>query len=368
VLSFRDLWNRRRGTNDVESGMRKIILHIGTYKTGSTAIQAFMRQNERSFRSRGILYPTFQGDTRSHTFLRKAVWDDDTAGVRDCIDILQRAFAKRPNATVVLSSEHFWPLRAAPLQRMLDELTSITHNIHTVMYVRPQDRLWSSLYAQEAKFMRVRPEHELWGAKGFVSQGIIEGMYYFECLEAYAGRFGRENVTARLYNRKLFPQGDVVEDFLSFLGVSVRSWPWHGKERNESYGWKAVEFSKHCAVHYARKAGRDVFARNVNSAISTAMRQAVLRLATRDGFPDWLGKVPNYLSPDDQRAIHAHYAESNANLFKHYFGGKDVFHTDDLLPACPYKFADIPRNELQLAFRYMNEAFTQNRTLLSELA
>ena len=39
--------------------MRKLILHAGTHKTGTTAIQSFARENSKSFLSQGILYPDY---------------------------------------------------------------------------------------------------------------------------------------------------------------------------------------------------------------------------------------------------------------------------------------------------------------------
>jgi capsular polysaccharide export protein len=43
---------------------------------------------------------------------------------------------------------------------------------------------------------------------------------YFSYLELWAGAIGRENVQARIYDRKAFDDGDVVTDFITQIGLS----------------------------------------------------------------------------------------------------------------------------------------------------
>ncbi|MCF4167273.1 hypothetical protein L2U69_16615 [Zavarzinia compransoris] len=332
--------------------MARVILHIGTYKTGSTAIQSFMRKNEAAFAQQSIYYPTFKGDSQNHTFLRTSLMQEDAANVADCRDVLQRCVDADPNATIVLSSEHYWPLHGPKLQEMLDVIEKVCPDITTVIYLRRQDKLWASLYAQMAKSMSIRPEHALWGQKGFVGADIAEhGMYYFECLEEYANRFGREKVVARLYERRMFPNGDAVEDFVQFIGGKMPADPIGGDDdTNLSFAWKAVEFSKYCAVQYAARFGRK---KKWIGPVSGAMRDTVARLQREEGFTDWIGKAPLYLPPDEQLKIVEHYRPSNEKLFEHYFGGQDVFGSGDTQKPCPYGLADIPEVELRRGFELM---------------
>lgn len=328
--------------------MGKIVLHLGTYKTGSTAIQQFMRQNDKAFRKQGIVYPLFPKDGQSHTFLRQTIYRDDPEGLRQCLEIMRRAFQDDPDATIVLSSEHFWPMNGPRLHAFLDALQSVSSNVHTLIYLRRQDHLWASLYAQQSKGMGVRPEHQLWGKKGYIGQDIAEhGMYYFEVVEEYARRFGRERVAPRVYDRKLFTDGDVVKDFVEFVGGTIPD-PARddAADTNQSFGWKAVEFSKYCAVKFGKQ-------RYKNDPAPAAMRRAILRLAREDGFPEWFGKAPNYLSLDEQKRIIEHYRPSNEKLFEAYFSGRDAFANAGWLTLCPYSVDDIPDHELKRAFEYM---------------
>ncbi len=352
--------------------MPKIILHIGTYKTGSTAIQAFMRRNESTFEAQGVIYPTFRGDSQSHTFLCQAIRTNNKEGLEECTRTLRRAFHERPEATVVLSSEHFWPMNGPHLHTMLDILETISADIRVLMYVRSQGRLWASLYAQQSKSMSVRPEHKLWGRNSFIGARIANhGMYYFECLEEYAKRFGRDHVTAKIYDRKLFNGGDVITDFLAFLGSPIPvSGNSHLPDTNLSYGWKAVELSKYFAINFGEM-------RYKGHPAPGALRRTVTRLAKNDNLEGWLGGYACFLSANEQMRIREYYAASNRKLAEAYFGGLDPFSGEELMPTCPH-FLDIPEPEIKKANRYMAEflqqsdadlpVFLQDNSLSSTLA
>ncbi len=334
--------------------MSRIVLHIGTYKTGSTAIQAFMRKNSSILQSYGVIYPVYRGDAQSHTFLRQAIRTNNKEGLAECVHTLERALEEHSGATVVLSSEHFWPMNGSDLQIMLTALQRVCPDVRVLMYVRSQGRLWASLYAQQSKSMSVRPEHRLWGANSFIGTHIANhGMYYFECLEEYAKKFGRDHVSARIYDRRLFPDADVVKDFLQFLDCPVPSTAQFGPhEANSSYGWKAVEFSKYCAILLGER-------RYKNHPAPGALRRTVTRLSLDDKFPGWLEGNACFLSAYDQMQIRDHYADSNRKLYAYYFGGVEHFLKEDLMPVCP-RLSDIPELEIQRALKYMGEFLSRS--------
>jgi hypothetical protein len=320
-----------------------LILHIGTYKTGSTAIQSYMRHNDEVLSNNGFLYPTFPGDRQSHTFLRaataKALKSNAQDDLTGCIAAIAEQINRFTPKSVILSSEHFWPASPQLVKLMVSSLEHLFSTVDVVIYLRSQRDLWMSLYSQFAKGMRVLPSHSTWGTPEYCGKGIVEhGMHYANVLDGYHNASERLSVKARVYDRSLFPNRDVVSDFATACGIStdMLAKP-SDDDANESLAWKAVEFSKALATYYYSDTPR-------RKKVAGVMRQSFSN-ANKLGYGEWIGKSPNYLTESQQDAIYHHYEVDNGRLSRDYFDSTNIFPKRDYLSVCPYSVEDIPSNE-----------------------
>lgn len=55
---------------------RKLVVHAGLSKTGSTALQSFFAQNRRVFQTHGVLIPSYDG-ARNHRLYRALLQTSD---------------------------------------------------------------------------------------------------------------------------------------------------------------------------------------------------------------------------------------------------------------------------------------------------
>lgn len=95
-------------------GERKLTLHVGSHKTGTTSIQAALTENRQQLLQEGILYPDispiFPFSKEAHHGLAHEMARDDAnsaKNVKECIALIKKQ-AEKHNASIVLSSEAFY--------------------------------------------------------------------------------------------------------------------------------------------------------------------------------------------------------------------------------------------------------------------
>ena len=66
--------------------MTRLLLHVGTHKTGTTAIQTFAMRHRAALLERGLLFPTLEPDLPQHS-LPHHVLAHTVAGQRTNLDM-----------------------------------------------------------------------------------------------------------------------------------------------------------------------------------------------------------------------------------------------------------------------------------------
>ena len=204
---------------------RPCFIHVGTHKTGTTAIQVTMRTLAPTLRREGVLYPSAAVYHAGHhnivfEMLGDERFDPALGTLDDLCAELRNAAAER----VCLSSEAFEYLHASPqhLARLRDAIGAAGYTPVIVLYVRPQADYVESLFAEMTK-------HRHAGTFGEFLEGItVAGAFranVYGCTETFtftydriaadfAATFGARNVVVRRYDRK---RGAVIEDFLDLV-------------------------------------------------------------------------------------------------------------------------------------------------------
>jgi len=138
-----------------------VLVHIGPYKTGSTAIQSSLHQHRDDLARHGVLYP---GPTARQF---RAGWALIGRGPRgknqvpehewdDLVTVVRESTATR----VCLSTENFASATTEQVRRLVDDLGP--DKVHAVAVVRRLDRLLPSSWQQRLQ-MTARPQsYEEW--------------------------------------------------------------------------------------------------------------------------------------------------------------------------------------------------------------
>jgi hypothetical protein len=209
----------------------KLVLHIGTEKTGSTALQVFLKRHEKALFAKGFIYPNiFQTVNAGELYL--------SAAPREFTDYLDAVLFRRNSEfrqkytkrlskelarlaalacdkTCILSSELLYSRMrdVQALRRLRSNLFAAFDDIHIVCYIRNQADLVLGLSMEAIKQgsylpqIRSPKDHVLLDYSCDYKRGLLNW------LEVFPGR-----VTVRRYERHSLVNGDVIDDFLCVIG------------------------------------------------------------------------------------------------------------------------------------------------------
>jgi hypothetical protein len=281
----------------------RLILHIGTHKTGTTALQQFLYANRESLVTRGLHYATSGHGLPEANAVANAL---NVGKNRIVENFFGRhvGIARRSGAhTILVSAENFYAMtvldamarretRADAVKRdraLIETFRSLVadelESVQIICYFRRPDRYAESLYSQHVK--RGISFDDTFGA--FLPI-IKPALFYNRHIQAWSGVFGESNVTVRLYEPVSADiVGDFVQNVLAIEGVAGFS----NSERhaNERVSRDVLEF-KRTRNRDARFSERDI-ERTILRLIDEAME---LREREPDHYQD-------FLSPDERAEL-----------------------------------------------------------------
>ena len=186
---------------------KRLVLHAGVHKTGSTYIQGVMFNNRDALRRSGIAVPrTLEHDPAS---LRTFAFSFHKPEFQDQF---RRLVLEEPEDTVLVSSEELsHAIRDHHLTREFLRDLSASHGVQVqiVAYLRRQDELRESTFQQQARGAYCGSIHEFEG-------------YPFDYRPTIAAfREAADIVTLRPYERAAWRRGDVFFDLMHAAGLSL---------------------------------------------------------------------------------------------------------------------------------------------------
>lgn len=226
-----------------------VVLHIGTHKTGTTAIQRFAASKRAKLRSRGIWYPSYDEIGLfvhyGHHHIAHALANEN--GNRLSIDDARRFVdyvqaKKRRNETLLISAEPFyrhllpaeggyWAERKTYIDRVRSFFPS--SDVKVLAIVRRQDTFARSLYQERVKVTKYRLKF-----RDFLATERPSFEYYNH-LRLFKEAFGQVEV---LTYEDLAARG-LIDSFFAHLGVDVSDIPGR-PSANPSLPIDLVEFKR----------------------------------------------------------------------------------------------------------------------------
>ncbi len=214
----------------------ELILHIGHYKTGTTALQAFCNLNQAALAQQGLVYATEPLKHAKHSALAFSLLHE--AGVSTLMHgynhpvsaeglwsrLFEQTRALPQGAAMLVSTEEFMRLGAHPaategLRRIIAGAPDIRFRI--VAYLRPPQEHLQSWYNQLVK-MGIDT-----GSFDVAVRGQMEAIHldYGLALAPWIDLFGADAVVLRGYDRAMRHGDGLFADFLGALGRRMPAAP-----------------------------------------------------------------------------------------------------------------------------------------------
>lgn len=281
-----------------------VVLHIGTHKTGTTAIQRFAAANRAKLRSRGLWYPSYD-EIRlfvhyGHHHVAHALANEN--GNRLSIDDTKRFVDhvlanRRPGETLLISAEPFyrhvlpaeggyWAERKAYIDRARAFFPG--DDIKVLAIVRRQDTFARSLYQERIKVTKFRQTF-----REFIADR--HPFEYYEHLRLFEEAFGAVDV---LLYEDLAAAG-LINAFFGHLGIDVANITGR-PSANPSLPIELVEFKRILN-------GTSLSSERLKEIGVLLLDKAERATSIERGKVDWL-------PVDEMAAFYESFAETNEKL------------------------------------------------------
>lgn len=291
---------------------KRVFVHIGRPKTGTTAIQIALADGRATLEKHGFVYPSPHAQ---HAFI---VYSCNPHLLKGFPPSKQEMFmsvsasvrAELPNIEndVILSSEG---LSFTEPRALADWLGNLDTSI--IVYLREQVEWLASGYQQEVKSRAITSQFS-----EFINLFDVD---YAKFLDKWASVFGADRIIPRIYTKELLVGNNVVTDFLSVLGIDDAG-PFIANQRpdgNPSITGALLEAKLRInALGFS------------DSELLSATHAPLLALANEDSA--YKGSVG--VDPRLVQEIREKYRESNSVVARQYFNRLELF---PIRPFPPYE-------------------------------
>ena len=331
---------------------QELYLHIGTVKTGTTALQRFFNLNRQALQNHDISYPADRDNRYAHHRLSWSLalsegktfspnWPADLASPLDEWNYLQKQYSGQK---VLLSSEHFFNRSRQSISTLKKKISEF--DVKIVVYWRRRDHLEDSWHNQRVKSdeKTFRPTFRM-------------NLANKKQLELWTAAFGRENIILRPYERGQLYQKDVLADFMRHV---------FGLELND--GFKLPEKRANDRLHQVVLEYKRVF--NHFDLPLNRKRKIVdpLRDISNIFYQDERKSFPVF-SPQQRLEIIQKFAGDNAAIAREYLGRKDGMLFFDPLPEPddewqPYD--DLQEDDAKKINNYLEQYYPKKLDIVVE--
>lgn len=284
-----------------------IYIHVGTHKTGTTALQNFFYLNMEALLKKSVCYPRpgpgvvlpFQ-----HASLAFKLEEGRCQEVFEFIMHFSRSFK-----VVLLSSEVFLrksPNRPYGTARELAVLKRCAASVKIIIYLRRQDHYVESFYQEMVK----NPKFRVTDIFGEFEENNSGGEY-LALLDHWASVFGKENIIVRPYEKQQFIGGTVFLDFLNILKID---WddnfviPDNSKS-NVGFVYDVLELTR--------------LSNRYRSEVEQRSFLKLLKLALGENFLKRPDEKYSFLSPPERVELLNKYQDTNSKIAHQFLNRED---------------------------------------------
>ncbi len=316
----------------MKNNKKKLYLHIGTLKTGTTAIQAFCYRNREMLAEDGIYYPTkavHSGERFDEGTYPQAGNAADIARMDTPEEISDAILNLMGDEDVTLiSSEAFVHFCHKKMGQIINNLKNKSSDLQLIIivYIRNQADYFESFYREfvQGSYLTASIEdayhYLITGDFGKLNkqdkellEDIVCGCNYYNWISDISANLDHENIFIRNYDELMQEKRDIITDFFEIMHLKIDD-KYVREERlaNPSIGVELLE---------AKRLTNTLALSEYDQRIHDYF---MLGLRTRLNEDKRHGKT-SLLTHDERCSIWAKYKEDNRKIAEMFFGGNELF-------------------------------------------
>jgi len=250
---------------------KRLILHIGTPKTGSTSIQESLGNAREALLEYDIHYPSFKPYNHIFNFIPIFLEDPHTsfvfqiqhkpnedvqAKIQGYREIWEKEILSCTKGNFIISAEDFtFPyFTEDAVKRLKSFVEQYFEEVTIIAYVRHYDQWISSQIQQDIKNGVDAGLSEL--IQRFIT--CPPWISYRNCLGKWTRVFGQENLVVRPFDPLVFHQGSLLADFFHACNLPVDNDAISELRSNESIGENAAIFLQEYNQVYPRLINNEI--------------------------------------------------------------------------------------------------------------
>ena len=283
--------------------MTVLYLHIGSGKTGSSALQLFLLENRLILSRLGFEYPEHELDINlissgnGRIYCDKSVRDNKTGAKKFTKKMLEKS-----NKNIVISSEYFYSTNPDDIKDLLPQKQTIV-----IVYLRRQDSWAHSMYNQTVKnHFQILSANE-WLEGLTISRQDLPYYLSYQTLYEWSRIYGNDKIIVKPYEKQQFVEGNIFSDFLNVLGIEFsHEFKFPDRRINNSYAKHATEYKRLNNLLSLKGVPLGIFLQKYSDTIKK-----------KDDWPY------EFISPIEELNFVERFNESNARIAMDFLGRED---------------------------------------------
>lgn len=313
--------------------MTTLYLHIGTHRTATSSIQAFLLSNWEALLARGIFVPM---RIPRHFALFNSIFSGRRSVREVSQDLMLRASKHKHKVTSMVLTDEDVCMRAD--LSVLGEFREF-FDVKVIYALRRQDLWLESWYLQNIKWQWNKSLSHLTLTEFLAREDEFHWALYDRLLTHLEGIFGQDNVLPYVFEKAQMPEGPVAA-FCNRIGLDDLGGLTPAPHVNSSHSPTMSEFVRLLPFDEAPDKFR--------AKLEAAVQQVDKRLDRKPGDRSAL-----LLDHARRSAIMARHAEGNANVARRYFGREELFLEPLPAPDAPLAELALPEDSATLMRAYV---------------
>jgi len=316
-----------------DTAHESLLIHIGTHKTGTTAINRFLKGNNKNLANQKAciveLSPKFRSLAKSIPKINEADVgkhsEELSNELHKLIDKQRGRRGKLFNKFFIIwegfsgSAKKGYPENARLASALQKATSDCKVNTRIIMYIRRQDDFISSMYTQIVR------DGESKDILEYIEQLPPDNFNWYKLANNYSNSFGKKNLIIEPYGRTFFPgRNDILINFCRHAQLNPDKLEFENYKRSlqSNQGWP-----RHI-VEIAR-----LLNRRLDKAAQRKMRSIFDLIASKETYENY-----EYFNKKDRIALMKRFTESNSLLAREYLPSS----SSCLFPEAEARFADNP--------------------------